>query len=104
MLDVSRHFFTKQEVEKYIDEMVRYKFNTLHLHLSDDQGWRLEIKSLPMLTKTGAWRVSRTGRWGEFMPALADLVAVNGDPTSDIKAINSVVLVMKGGEVVRSSK
>jgi len=78
MLDVSRHFFTKQEVEKYIDEMVRYKFNTLHLHLSDDQGWRLEIKSLPMLTKTGAWRVSRTGRWGEFMPALADEPATEG--------------------------
>jgi len=78
MLDVSRHFFTKQEVEKYIDEMVRYKFNTLHLHLSDDQGWRLEIKSLPMLTKTGAWRVARTGRWGEFMPALADEPATEG--------------------------
>jgi hexosaminidase len=78
MLDVSRHFFTKPEVEKYIDEMVRYKFNTLHLHLSDDQGWRLEIKSLPMLTKTGAWRVSRTGRWGEFMPALADEPSTEG--------------------------
>jgi len=51
MLDVSRHFFTKQEVERYIDEMVRYKYNTLHLHLSDDQGWRIEIKSLPMLTQ-----------------------------------------------------
>jgi hexosaminidase len=78
MLDVSRHFFTKQEVEKYIDEMVRYKFNTLHLHLSDDQGWRLEIRSLPMLTRTGAWRVARTGRWGEFMPALADEPATEG--------------------------
>jgi hexosaminidase len=68
MLDVSRHFFTKSEVEKYIDEMVRYKYNTLHLHLSDDQGWRLEIKSLPELTKHGAWRVARTGRWGEYAP------------------------------------
>jgi hexosaminidase len=71
MLDVSRHFFTKQEVERYIDEMVRYKYNTLHLHLSDDQGWRIEIKSLPQLTQHGAWRVSRTGRWGEFLPSLA---------------------------------
>ncbi|HXO78151.1 MAG TPA: family 20 glycosylhydrolase, partial [Puia sp.] len=69
MLDVSRHFFTKQEVERYIDEMVRYKYNTLHLHLSDDQGWRIEIKSLPRLTQHGAWRVSRTGRWGEFLPS-----------------------------------
>jgi hexosaminidase len=72
MLDVSRHFFTKEEVERYIDEMVRYKYNTLHLHLSDDQGWRLEIKSLPQLTQHGAWRVARTGRWGEYLPALAN--------------------------------
>ena len=77
MLDVSRHFFTKQEVESYIDQMARYKFNTLHLHLADDQGWRIEIKSLPELTKIGAWRVKRTGRWGTFMPALA------GEPTND---------------------
>ncbi|MDO6430475.1 family 20 glycosylhydrolase [Flavitalea sp. BT771] len=79
MLDVSRHFFTKQEVERYIDEMVRYKYNTLHLHLSDDQGWRLEIKSLPMLTQKGAWRVARTGaRWGEALPALAGEPATEG--------------------------
>jgi hexosaminidase len=71
MLDVSRHFFTKAEVERYIDEMARYKFNVCHLHLSDDQGWRIEIKSLPELTKVGAWRVSRTGRWGTFLPPLA---------------------------------
>lgn len=66
MLDVSRHFFTKDEVKKYIDEMVKYKFNTFHWHLSDDQGWRIEIKSLPQLTKEGAWRVERVGRWGTF--------------------------------------
>jgi hexosaminidase len=71
MLDVSRHFFTKQQVEEYIDQMARYKYNTLHLHLADDQGWRIEIKSLPELTKVGAWRVKRTGRWGTFLPALA---------------------------------
>lgn len=64
MLDVSRHFFTKQDVESFIDNMVRYKYNVLHLHLTDDQGWRLEIKSLPNLTKTGAWRVKREGAWG----------------------------------------
>ena len=78
MLDVSRHFFTKDEVERYIDEMVRYKYNTLHLHLSDDQGWRLEIKSLPQLTQHGAWRVARTGRWGEFLPPLANEPATYG--------------------------
>jgi hexosaminidase len=71
MLDVSRHFFTKEEVKKYMVQMSRYKYNVLHLHLSDDQGWRIEIKSLPQLTKVGAWRVNRTGLWGEFVPALA---------------------------------
>lgn len=64
MLDVSRHFFTKEEVKDFIDDMVKYKFNLLHLHLTDDQGWRIEIKSLPNLTKTGAWRVKREGKWG----------------------------------------
>jgi hexosaminidase len=78
MLDVSRHFFTKEEVKKFIDEMVYYKYNTLHLHLSDDQGWRIEIKSLPQLTSVGAWRVERTGRWGEFLPALAHEPATAG--------------------------
>ncbi len=63
MLDVSRHFFTIDEVKRLIDEMVIYKFNILHLHLTDDQGWRLEIKKLPELTKVGAWRVPRTGLW-----------------------------------------
>ena len=66
MFDVARHFFTKQEVKDFIDNMVKYKYNMLHLHLTDDQGWRLEIKSLPKLTEVGAWRAERTGRWGEF--------------------------------------
>jgi len=66
MLDVSRHFYTKEEVKRYIDEMAKYKYNIFHWHLSDDNGWRIEIKSLPGLTTTGAWRVSRTGRWGSF--------------------------------------
>jgi len=64
MLDVSRHFFTKQEVKDFIDNMVKYKYNMLHLHLTDDQGWRIEIKSLPKLTEVGAWRPERTGKWG----------------------------------------
>ena len=63
MLDVSRHFFTIEEVKKMVDEMARYKFNILHLHLTDDQGWRMEIKSYPELTTKGAWRVPRTGLW-----------------------------------------
>lgn len=64
MLDVSRHFFSKQVVENYIDEMAKYKFNTFHMHLADDDGWRVEIKSLPLLTSVGAWRVMRTGPFG----------------------------------------
>jgi hexosaminidase len=70
MLDVSRHFFTKEQVKEYIDEMVKYKFNLLHLHLTDDQGWRIEIKSLPKLTEVGAWRVDKTGTFGRFSPPL----------------------------------
>jgi hexosaminidase len=71
MLDVSRHFFTKEEVKRYIDEMVKYKYNTFHWHLTDDNGWRIEIKSLPELTQKGAWRVERVGRWGTFAPPQA---------------------------------
>ncbi|MBY0481156.1 MAG: family 20 glycosylhydrolase [Chitinophagaceae bacterium] len=63
MLDVSRHFFTKAEVKQFMDDMVKFKFNLLHLHLTDDEGWRIEIKSLPKLTAVGAWRVERNGRW-----------------------------------------
>ncbi len=66
MLDVSRHFFTVAQVKDYIDQMVKYKFNLLHMHLTDDQGWRIEIKSLPKLTEVGAWRVERTGTFGTF--------------------------------------
>lgn len=68
MLDVSRHFFTVDEVKQYIDRMSTYKFNVFHWHLSDDEGWRVEIKSLPKLTELGAWRVERNGRFGEGRP------------------------------------
>ena len=70
MFDVSRHFFTKQEVKKYIDNMVRYKLNVLHLHLTDDEGWRIEIKSLTKLTSVGAWNVKKVGEFGDFSPPL----------------------------------
>lgn len=63
MLDVSRHWFTKEEVKKLLDEMAEYKFNVFHWHLTDDQGWRIEIKSLPELTRVGAWRAPRVGQW-----------------------------------------
>jgi hexosaminidase len=57
-LDVSRHFFTVEEVKRYIDLMAMYKFNTFHWHLTDDQGWRIEIRKYPKLTEVGAWRDS----------------------------------------------
>ncbi|MBK7709778.1 MAG: family 20 glycosylhydrolase [Bacteroidales bacterium] len=68
LLDVSRHFFTIDEVKELIDQMAAYKFNILQLHLTDDQGWRIEIKSMPELTDTGAWRVPRTGLWWDREP------------------------------------
>lgn len=57
-LDVSRHFFTVDEIKHFLDLMALYKFNTFHWHLTDDQGWRIEIKQFPKLTEIGAWRDS----------------------------------------------
>jgi hexosaminidase len=56
MLDVSRHFFTKPEVETFLDAMALQKMNVFHWHLTDDHGWRIEIKKYPKLTEIGAWR------------------------------------------------
>ncbi|RBL90436.1 family 20 glycosylhydrolase [Chitinophaga flava] len=55
-LDVSRHFFSVSYLKKFIDLLALYKMNKLHLHLTDDQGWRIEIKKYPLLTEKGAWR------------------------------------------------
>lgn len=57
MLDVSRHFFTMDEVKQFIDMLALYKFNIFHIHLTDDQGWRIEIKSRPALTAAGNTQV-----------------------------------------------
>jgi hexosaminidase len=72
MFDVSRHFFTKEEVKDFIDNMAMYKFNLLHMHLTDDEGWRIEIKSLPRLTEVGAWNVKKIGTFGDFIPPTPD--------------------------------
>lgn len=72
MFDVARHFFTKAEVKQFIDDMVRYKYNLLHLHLTDDEGWRLEIKGLPRLTEVGAWNVKKVGYFGTFSKPTPD--------------------------------
>ncbi|MHC4394870.1 MAG: beta-N-acetylhexosaminidase [Planctomycetota bacterium] len=66
-LDVSRYFFEKEFVKKYIDLLAYHKFNVLHMHLTDDQGWRIEIKKHPKLTEIGAWREGKDGeRYGGF--------------------------------------
>lgn len=89
MLDVSRHFFSKDFVKKYIDDMARYKFNVFHWHLTDDQGWRIEIKSFPRLTEVGAWRVPRTGQWWSFEPPQKNEKATYGGyyTQEDVKEI-----------------
>jgi hexosaminidase len=57
-LDVSRHFFTVAEVKRFIKLIAEHKLNRLHLHLNDDQGWRVEVPNWPLLTSIGAWRSS----------------------------------------------
>ena len=66
MLDVVRHFFSVKDVKQYIDYLTAYKLNTLHLHLSDDQGWRVEIKSWPKLTEIGGSTEVGGGAGGFF--------------------------------------
>lgn len=63
MLDSSRHFQTVAEIKVLLDQMALHKMNVFHWHLTDDQGWRIEIKSRPKLTEVGAWRVPREGIW-----------------------------------------
>ncbi len=60
-LDVCRHFFSVDFVKKYIDMLAMYKMNVFHWHLTDDQGWRIEIKKYPLLTDVGAWRKGTLG-------------------------------------------
>jgi hexosaminidase len=84
MLDVSRHFFDKSFVKRFIDQMAQYKFNVFHWHLTDDQGWRIQINSLPKLTEIGAWRVPRTGRWWDIEnPQPGELPSYGGFYTQD---------------------
>ena len=64
MLDVSRHFYNVDDVKKFIDRMALYKLSVFHWHLTDDEGWRIEINAYPQLTAKGAWRVERTGKFG----------------------------------------
>lgn len=68
MLDEGRHFYGKEEVKKILDVMAAYKMNRFHWHLTEDQGWRIEIKKYPRLTEIGAWRDSKVCAWGDVKP------------------------------------
>ncbi|UNY99198.1 glycoside hydrolase family 20 protein [Zhouia spongiae] len=90
MLDVSRHFFEKDYVMKTIDRLSYLKMNTLHLHLVDDQGWRIEIKKYPKLTEVGAYRVDQEDKhWNARPRAKADEKGTYGGfyTQEDIKEI-----------------
>ena len=88
-LDVSRHFFTVEEVKRFIDLMALYKFNKFHWHLTDDQGWRIEIHKYPLLTEIGAFRDSTViGHYGD-KPRKYDHIKYGGYYTQ--KQIREVV-------------
>lgn len=87
MLDVSRHFFTVDEVKAMLDVMAFYKFNTFHWHLTDDQGWRIEIKQYPLLTDIGSYR-NETMLDKNFDPFIGDGIPHSGFYTqAEIKDI-----------------
>ncbi|MFD3971989.1 beta-N-acetylhexosaminidase [Streptomyces cyaneofuscatus] len=81
MLDVSRHFLPKDDVLRYLDLLAAHKLNVFHFHLTDDQGWRVEIKRYPRLTEAGAWR-SRT-KYGHRASELWDETPYGGYYTQD---------------------
>ncbi|MGH7679664.1 MAG: beta-N-acetylhexosaminidase [Gemmatimonadaceae bacterium] len=100
MLDVSRHFFTVDEVKQYIDILALYKFNVFHIHLSDDQGWRIEIKSRPALVAMGSEMQVGGGQGGFYTQAeYSDIVRYAADrfitvvPEIDMPAHTNAMLI-----------
>ena len=84
MLDVCRHFFSVEFVKKYIDLMAAYKLNNFHWHLTDDQGWRIEIKKYPKLTSIGSQRAQTViGNYHDRTPQQFDNTPVGGFYTQD---------------------
>jgi len=82
-LDVCRHFFTVKEVKKYLDYLAMYKMNVFHWHLTDDQGWRIEIKKYPKLTEIGGYRNGTLiGHYSET-PERYDTIRYGGFYTQD---------------------
>ena len=66
LIDCCRHFFSVKTIKKYIDLLALYKMNVLHWHLTEDQGWRIEIDKYPKLNTVGSWREDSTGKYGGF--------------------------------------
>ena len=66
LMDCCRHFFSVKTIKKYIDLLALYKMNVLHWHLTEDQGWRIEIDKYPKLNTVGSWREDSTGKYGGF--------------------------------------
>jgi hexosaminidase len=104
-LDVGRHFQTKETVEKLLDVLAHHKINRLHFHLSDDEGWRLEIPGLPELTSTGSRRGFDPGEERQLHPAFGssgDLAAtddgIRGKPASEAEANGGVPPAFQGFE------
>jgi hexosaminidase len=80
LLDVSRHFHPLDHIKRNLDQLARLKMNRFHWHLTDDQGWRIEIKSLPKLTGIGAWRVDRNDKlwWQRAFPKPGEKATYGG--------------------------
>ena len=66
LMDCCRHFFSVKTIKKYVDLLALYKMNVLHWHLTEDQGWRIEIDKYPKLNTVGSWREDSTGKYGGF--------------------------------------
>ncbi|KQX52693.1 MULTISPECIES: beta-N-acetylhexosaminidase [unclassified Streptomyces] len=81
LLDVSRHFLPKDDVLRYLDLLAAHKLNVFHFHLTDDQGWRIEIKRHPRLTEAGSWRAR--SKWGHRASPLWDDTPHGGFYTQD---------------------
>ncbi|MEL6591949.1 MAG: beta-N-acetylhexosaminidase, partial [Bacteroidota bacterium] len=77
-LDVARHFYPVEAVKRYLDWMAYYKYNYFHWHLTDDQGWRIEIKQYPRLTSVGAWRSATRIGHNRDQPARYDSARYGG--------------------------
>ena len=82
-LDVGRHFFDVEFIKKYLDLMALHKMNTFHWHLTEDQGWRLEVKKYPLLTEVGAWRKETLIGHGSRPPFVFDGTPYGGYYTQD---------------------